>query len=144
MCGYPQAKSKQFTTEAHWHLSWNATPPHTHTHSPPHPHVCDSSGKPMLQHCMQAAICAPSQVPQDKGPYYTSQFSHISSTISQYSWSDSPTETFSFTWFRDGKTRGWVSFTLRELDYCSSFGRNATIMTDTGEKPLPHAFGLEK
>lgn len=48
---------------------------------PPY-HVLDSSGKPMLQHCMQAAICAPSQVPWDKGPCYTSRFSHISAAIS--------------------------------------------------------------
>lgn len=49
------------------------------------PHRLDSSGKPMLEHCMQPAICAPSQVPWDKGPCYTSRFSHISPAISHRS-----------------------------------------------------------
>lgn len=30
MCCGPEAKSKQFTTKAHWHLSWNATSPPTY------------------------------------------------------------------------------------------------------------------
>lgn len=132
MCGSPEAKSKQSTTKAHWHLSWNATSP------PP------GSGKPML-HCMQAPICAPSQVPQDKGLYYTSRFSHISSTSSHYNCTVDQTL---FIHLIYGSQALWTGLFYTEgitlLYLILSLIYIATVMTDEGQKLLPHTLGSEE
>lgn len=75
--GGSEGKSKQSTTKAHWHLSWNATSfLYTHMYANAHGNQCGRirCGHPYAHH---------SWVPRDNWLYFTLHFSHVSPVIRQ-------------------------------------------------------------